>query len=535
LAHMSLVVELSDVELEESLRYFVTLLILGGPMGEEPMQMRTDVSPTPTKSPSFKTRVFTFPVPDDAEKGQWSLQLNAVAAAPDGADADSGSKPKLRVVGAADLLLGELIAPLLLQRGEPEVSKTISLMEPAADEAGAASRSEKQVGTMAVKLRLEPGAGGSSDLSPQQRASMPAMAPAQERAWERELAHKQELVDRLMEDVAQKSAAAARAGEEVMELRGVNKRLESELTALRSHMDERERAMEQLAGDATNVENIDLPQLQSRHRMLGAAYRADRRRMQQLQAQVEQLSAALGTQEQLSASYAKLKDAHREQAQQMQRLQEEVKKMAKYRMTAKQQETIIQRLESLMAATLKDAKRAKVFQPQLNEAQKLRGELEAQLTEQHAKLAQQEAEARQREQELLTQLESRPEGDEGGASAEETAKLLMRAEKAERRAAALEEEMTEMARANGRESATLKMKLAEADAQLKGGFGSAANLVLGELPMPAALAPAALAPATDLPPLPPRLPSGGSSQRRSTPPGGRLEPVAAPAIAIAAQ
>ena len=41
-------------------------------------------------------------------------------------------------------------------------------------------------------------------------------------------------------------------------------------------------------------------------------------------------------------------------------------------------------------------------------------------------------------------------------------KLKMRAEMAERRAAALEAEMEEMARANGREVGQLKMKLAEA-------------------------------------------------------------------------
>ena len=53
--------------------------------------------------------------------------------------------------------------------------------------------------------------------------------------------------------------------------------------------------MEQLANDATNVENIDLPQLQSRHRMLGAAYRSDRRQMEQLKGEVAQRSAALAT------------------------------------------------------------------------------------------------------------------------------------------------------------------------------------------------------------------------------------------------
>jgi len=523
----SLVVELSDVVFEEALRYFVTLVLVGGPTGEEPLQERTDVSPTPSLTPVFKSRRFAFPVPSNAEPGQWSLQLNAIAVQ---------EKTKTRVVGAAELSLGELISPLL---HSGELEQTVALEEPPADDSSSAARSGKTAGTMTVKLRLEQG-GAPTSAAPQQRPSnssfMPVPPAPRAQAGpcascenkSRELAHKQELVDRLMDDVSQKSAATARAGEEVMELRGVNKRLESELAALRAHVDERERAMEQLAGDATNVENIDLPQLQSRHRMLGAAYRADRRRMQQLQAQVDQLSAALGTQEQLSSSYAKLKEAHREQAQHMQRLQEEGKKMAKYRVTAKQQETIIQRLESLMAATLKDAKRVKVVEPQLEAAQKQRGELQGQLARQMAKLAQQEAEAKQRESELLAEIEAKVEAaHEGGASPEEVAKLLMRAEKAERRAASLEEEMTEMARVNGRETAALKMKLAESEAQAMGGFGSASNLVLGELTPLGALPP----PAADLPPLLPRLPSGGASQRRSTPPGGMLEPLAAPIAA----
>merc|ERR1719181_1576074 len=87
--------------------------------------------------------------------------------------------------------------------------------------------------------------------------------------------------------------------------------------------------------------------------------------MEQMTAQVAQLTSALGTQEQLATGYARLKEAHREQGQQMQRLQEEAKKVAKYRQTAKQQEVIIQRLEALLAAALKDAKRVKTVEPQL--------------------------------------------------------------------------------------------------------------------------------------------------------------------------
>merc|ERR1719482_1144986 len=95
--------------------------------------------------------------------------------------------------------------------------------------------------------------------------------------------------------------------------RGINQRLQKDLGTLRAHVDERERAMEQLANDATNVENIDLPQLQSRHRMLGAAYRSDRRQMESLKQELAQRTAALGTQEQLAKSYARLKEAHTSQ------------------------------------------------------------------------------------------------------------------------------------------------------------------------------------------------------------------------------
>ena len=66
----------------------------------------------------------------------------------------------------------------------------------------------------------------------------------------------------------------------------------------------------------------------------------------------------------------------------------------------------------------------------------------------------------------------------------------------------------------------LSCSLAEAEAASRGGFGSAANLALGEL-MPAGYAEPP--PPVDLPGLPPRAPLGSS--RRSTPPGKGLAPL----------
>ncbi|KOO20889.1 hypothetical protein Ctob_000922 [Chrysochromulina tobinii] len=452
------VVELKQVAFVEASRYFVTLLMVGNDGTQ--IQERTDVQPPvsdpPSKTPSFNKNTFEFEVPADADAALWSLQVSAIAVLPDPDASASGanSRTKTDVVGAAVLALQRVIEPMV-QSGQ--VEQTLTLSPPTQSGSGAA------VGTIKLKMRLEqPSAFSEPELPsvppvrqasqrPRQPPSTRAPAPAGGASDDlsRELVHQQELVQLLMADVANKTASTARTGEEVMELRAVNKQLEAELHALRTHVDERE--------------------------------------LEQLNAQVAQLSAALGTQQQLSASYAKLKEAHTEQAQELQRLQDEGKRLHKYRTTAKQQELIIQRLEALMAAALKDAKRLKQVEPQLGAQTKRAEELAAEL-------ARAEADAHERERELTMQLQDAQkklagrDEDEmggavlGGAKAEEVARLLMRAEKSERRAAALEEEMTDMARSHGREIAALKMKVAEAEAAAKGGFGSAANLALGELP-----------------------------------------------------
>ena len=174
-----------------------------------------------------------------------------------------------------------------------------------------------------------------------------------------ELAHKQALIDRLLDDVDKRANAVARCGQEIMELRALNKHQEQELQAQCAAAVGRERAIERLADDAANVDNIDMAELQRRHRLLAAAYRADRKRIEQLQALNQQYATSLSTQEQLQSAYATLKEAHKQQAAQMLRLQDEAKKVAKYRHTARQQEQIITRLEQLMQASLKDAKGAR--------------------------------------------------------------------------------------------------------------------------------------------------------------------------------
>merc|ERR1719453_744939 len=112
-----------------------------------------------------------------------------------------------------------------------------------------------------------------------------------------------------------------------------------------------------------------------------------------------------------------------------------------------------------MGAALKDVKRAKAREPELDQ---IRGQL------------------------LQAQAELEKQRDVPANVSEEHVKLLMRAEKSERRAASLEEELQEVARTSAREVAVLKLKIAEKEAQLAGGFGTMTNLVLDELAPPRA-------------------------------------------------
>jgi len=300
------------------------------------------------------------------------------------------------------------------------------------------------------------------------------------------------VIDRLHAEAHAKASHMASQQHALLEQKMIVGRLQSELETVRSQIVERDRHMERLANDATNVDNIDLPELQRRHRMLAAAYRADRRRLEVIEARMHEMRASLMTQETLHTAYTQLKNAHTQQARAMQRLQEQLrdgantesrhrgdddKRIQKYRQTVKQQELIIQKLEGLLTVAMKDARRAKVQDPQLES-------LQAQLT-----VAQDEITKHKRAMELAQQeAEKQREAALNAApppsyASEEQIKLLMRAERSERRAAAVEEEMTEMARQNAREIAALKLKISEKDAQIAGGFGSNSALMLSELSM----------------------------------------------------
>ena len=95
--------------------------------------------------------------------------------------------------------------------------------------------------------------------------------------------------------------------------------------------------------------------------------------------------------------------------------------------------------------------------------------------------------------------------------------LTLRVEKSEANAIASNNEMLEVSRRCAREIAGLRSKLAEKDAQLMGGFGSVANMILAEMPAPPRLSTMEPMPPQYAPESRPHSPLGKPNKKSDSP------------------
>ncbi len=287
----SLSVELDEVRFDESALYFIEMIMDGGASADS-VQERTDISTVLSNTPAFSQRVFSFDVPAGSSIDQWSLQLNAIAIVPK-AEVVPGGK-NTRVAGSSTLALDDVVGPLL-QTPDLEVSRLVEFISPDDDPLGGSrpsgtlnlklryEQASRPPSSKAGSAAGQPGVSAEEAaavklqavtrghlhrqesyrqeqaraeqerarynapppglrLQTRRQTPSPPPAAAVDRSADAaiitqlrgELSHQQALVERLMDDVDKRSAAVSRAGEEVMELRGVNKQMEAELSSLRA-------------------------------------------------------------------------------------------------------------------------------------------------------------------------------------------------------------------------------------------------------------------------------------------------------------
>jgi hypothetical protein len=175
----------------------------------------------------------------------------------------------------------------------------------------------------------------------------------------------------------------------------------------------------------------------------------------------------------LKGRHLELQDAHAEMSRYLQKCEKEAARVGKCRATIEMQEGVISRLEGLL-------EQAAVDQRRLAEAEALASRVQdANSVLQSGPDWEELSILRDTVSDLRVAYRER-ESDHKDLTNERIS-LTLRVEKSEANAIASNNEMLEVSRRCAREIAGLRSKLAEKDAQLMGGFGSVANMILSEM------------------------------------------------------
>jgi hypothetical protein len=160
----------------------------------------------------------------------------------------------------------------------------------------------------------------------------------------------------------------------------------------------------------------------------------------------------------------------------LQKCEKEAARVGKCRATIEMQEGVISRLESLLEQAAVDQRRLAEAEALASRVQDANSVLQSGPDWEELSMLRDEV------KDLRAAYQER-EQDHRDLTNERIA-LTLRVEKSEANAIASNNEMLEVSRRCAREIAGLRAKLAEKDAQLMGGFGSVANMILAEMPAP---------------------------------------------------
>lgn len=313
---------------------------------------------------------------------------------------------------------------------------------------------------------------------------------------------KQVLVERMIIQGMERDALAAAAAHSRDVSAVAQQELADELAATQQALaDERE------AGRATptleGVENLTWPELRERAEQLALRHGREQRHNQELVARVHRMHRAAVEHKAESKKYKELQEAHAQQGRVVARLEREAGTARKCRETITSQERVIARLESLLEESAGDSDALSAARAEsralaedlsamrrerdglFEEVARAKSDASAQLERLRSDSGVVELETANREKaaELAAVREASKAADENSKKLEEEKMaMMMRCEIAEARAVASTNELVEATQRYAKEISVLKAKLAEKEAQLMGGFGSLANLALGEMP-----------------------------------------------------
>jgi chromosome segregation ATPase len=287
----------------------------------------------------------------------------------------------------------------------------------------------------------------------------------------KELAQKQEIINRMMKEIDEKKQSLKLTGAEIVDLRRSIKLLQNENAILRRRLGEEEQI--QLSQMVTKeIAKMSSEELRVKIVKLAQAYRAERLRNDEFDKALKGAHSEISAAKKMETELEGLQNAHQEKARRLLEMQREVQKINLYKDTIKKQEKVIAKLEALLNKTVKDTKQSR---QDVLELEKLKTE-NLQLQKELKASAIQKGDsspdieryrreiARLEDQIAQLQKELRERREAGGNRKEEDwemdkIELEVKLQKAEARNKAIEDEMSANAQAYAKQIADLKAEL----------------------------------------------------------------------------
>jgi hypothetical protein len=298
----------------------------------------------------------------------------------------------------------------------------------------------------------------------------------------KELIQKQELLQRMMKDVDDKTESLKLSGAEIVELRKQIKLLQSENTILRKSLGQEEQ-MQVEALVTQEIHTMSLPELKSKIVKLAQAYRGERMRNEEFEKALKQAQNEISNARKTANELEQLHKAHEDNEVKFIALQKETQKIGLYRETIKKQEEVIVKMEGLLKKTMNESERQKECLMEMDvlkmENTKLQRELKDYVVTNdvtvigkgNVELEKARAELKRLQllaSELRSDLRSkRPMTGERKELQSEMLQMEVKCHKADARIKTLEEELEINAKNYAKEISALKLILAEKQALIE--------------------------------------------------------------------
>ncbi|KND04392.1 uncharacterized protein SPPG_00123 [Spizellomyces punctatus DAOM BR117] len=290
----------------------------------------------------------------------------------------------------------------------------------------------------------------------------------------RDIEQRQQLIDRLTKEMDARTEAVKKVGQDLLRVREINARLEAKIRTLENKLDDADMRTARLL-NTSDLDVLSSDELRRRYYILRGLQK-EVHANQRLQNELEEAHRSTIERNELEKRFLEIREAHTAQQAYLQKLQDKLEKASKFKLAMQKQEVVIKKLEELLKEALQadvqgGQTRLSAFvqsacrDPETFESGvcKLLAEENVALSERILKLEKQQSGKRDTEtsQPGAENEETRnPEQEDESrkANRHELSIMSARAERAEARVKALEEELVRSAKSFAQQLAEMRMR-----------------------------------------------------------------------------